>query len=130
MNTKLLLKVKAAILAEPRKFDIRHWFVKSDKSPCGTAACIAGHAVAIGRRYESLKSGLALVKNDWLHSTAQDIADDIMELTNDQSMRLFVLRGWPNSFHDDYIKAERNMRKRARIAAARIDHFIKTEDRE
>lgn len=43
MNTELLLKVKAAILAEPESFDMCAYFRREeDESECGTTACIAG----------------------------------------------------------------------------------------
>lgn len=54
MNTELLLKVKSAILAEPRKFTMSQWAGKDEDSPCGTSACIAGHAVAIERGVSKL----------------------------------------------------------------------------
>lgn len=47
MNTELLQRVKAAILAEPESFDMALYFDESENSPCGTVACIAGHALAI-----------------------------------------------------------------------------------
>lgn len=42
MNTALLLKVKAAILAEPLKFNMAMYFQSDDRSPCGTTSCIGG----------------------------------------------------------------------------------------
>src|SRR5207249_11499573 len=59
MNKELLLKVKEQILKEPRQFVIRAWYSKHpiDKDGslwvgvevpnCGTAACIAGWAIAL-----------------------------------------------------------------------------------
>ena len=52
-TVNLLRKVQKQILLEPRQFDIQHWFTMFPKNVtrvpnCGTAACIAGWAIAFG----------------------------------------------------------------------------------
>ena len=57
MNKEMLLKVKAAILAEPSRFAMNEWVVlphrdaedepitQEEFTDCGTVCCIAGHVV-------------------------------------------------------------------------------------
>lgn len=123
MNTELLLKVKAAILAEPLKFDMADWFTDDMESPCGTAACIAGHATAIACGAKSLQEG----KRYWF--------DELPNITGllgcdwDQKDRLCYVEQWPLIFIKRYRDAG-TREKRAQVAADRIDHFISTEGRE
>lgn len=123
MNTELLLKVKAAILAEPLKFDMCWWFLESDDSPCGTAACIAGHAVAIDQKFKTLKRGLKM--NDEVES----LAKNALMLTEVQSFRLFGVGYWPPEFEQKYFVAN-TPQEMAKVAADRIDHFIATDGEE
>lgn len=125
MNTELLLKVKAAILAEPLKFDMDTWFDESEDSPCKTTACIAGHALAIEEKRETLKPGLEYAYS----SKAGDIGQELLALDEDQRAVLFSIGGWPDKFQCAYARA-RNSKQRAKSAADRIDHFIATEGRE
>lgn len=126
MNVKLLLKVKAAILKEPRKFRMETFFSPSSKSPCGTTACIAGHALVIGRKWKSLKSGLRMVTrsdkgNLFFHQQgAADLGISIME-----AHALFYATSWPQPFRDQYYEAV-TKRQEAKVAARRIQHFIDT----
>jgi hypothetical protein len=43
MNTELMLKVRARILAEPRRVDMGEWINR--RWFCRTTACIAGHTI-------------------------------------------------------------------------------------
>lgn len=122
MNTKLLLKVKAAILAEPLKFDMSSYFRKKQESPCGTAACIAGHSIAISRKYKKLKAGLNII-------FGKNIAVKALDLDWYEADVLFYLSGWPSRFRQRYIKAE-TPEARSKAAADRIDHFIATGGQE
>lgn len=124
MNTKLLLKVKAAILAEPREFDMRLFFNRNADSQCGTSACIAGHAVAIG---EGLGLPEAQRKSGYFVET---IAAKLLDIGSQGADILFYCAAWPSSFGRAYVKAQGDPHERAQVAAKRIDWFIKTEGRE
>lgn len=125
MNTKLLLKVKATILAEPLKFDIQSWFDQNDESPCGTTACIAGHAIAISRGWKKLKKGLGTI----LRYSAGNEGQRVLDLNGNQRYILFNLEGWPIQYQNAYDRAKSPVGK-AQAAARRIDHFIKTKGHE
>lgn len=143
MNIDLLLKVKARILAAPSQFvmnisyanphtirDQRSLFGKAPSDDidrdtienCGTAACIAGWAVAITRD--------ANPKSMWdqyddLWDPVQSIAAAELGLEPRQCGNLFHISGWPRKFRERWYDAT-TLEHRALIAADRIDHFIAT----
>ena len=138
MNKTLLLKVKAAILAKPERFDMDNW--------CGTSHCIAGHAAVIAgwlkpnAAYEFLRRSWTpsanakaddcdpdVVASDGSHS-AEPFAR-LLRLDEDQAERLFYSEEWPTPFAEAYKNAT-GPGARAGIAADRIDHFIATDGRE
>lgn len=127
MNTKLLLKVKAAILAEPLKFDMAAWFAPEKKSPCGTTACIAGWAISLDRKWKRLKPGLSQMRHFYFRP--EKLAGEAIGIDFDQTERLFFRCNWPPGMSHAYVH-ETTARGRARIAARRIDHFIKTNGAE
>lgn len=140
MNTKLLLKVRGAILAEPEKFRMEWWFQEEPKSPCGTSACIAGHVLAISRNWKTLKRGVKFYKQSEHpdYDKENEITDEIRSIAvrelglsdYDHNIdNLFVSTVWPYEFRDRYHNA-RTAKQRAKVAADRIDHFIATEGRE
>lgn len=122
MNTRLLNQVANAILREPLKFDISTWVDEDDKSPCGTTACIAGHAVALSRGYQNLKPLFQLDKRDLI----QVFAQEKLGLTEAQSYRLFQRGLWPEEFADRS-RAAKDREEAADIAFWRIQAFIATE---
>jgi len=77
INRALLAETLAHIAANPDKWDQGAWVVESETSPCGTAACIAGHAV--------LNSGGVVFRHadgDWSDVVVpieDDPAEDIFE---------------------------------------------------
>lgn len=126
MNIPLLKKVRAAILAEPKKFNMSMWFQKDLKSPCGTTACIAGHAISISRRWSKLRTGLAKEAGPAVFDFNKE-AKRVLGIK--YSFALFRVDYWPNPFWKEYEHAITPL-QRARIAARRIDHFIKTKGAE
>lgn len=127
MNVKLLRKVKKHILEEPRRYDQDATVCTSQPgSPyegkhvypaCGTIACIGGWALVLSGKKNSSDLG---------------IARQLLDLDYEQADRLFGGIGggnWPELFDNAYLKAK-TLRGRVRVAARRIEHFIKTEGRE
>jgi hypothetical protein len=130
LNVKLLRKIQKHILAEPKRFIMAGFFehgkpgdfiwdyslAGSGFPDCGTAACIAGWAVkletgrfgqeaTIGRRAEKL------------------LGLDEATLQRDS---LFSVYSWPSKFGRPFREAA-DPAIRAKIACARIDHFIATK---
>lgn len=130
MNVKLLRKVKRHILAEPKRFVMWTWMAKkadartfnkftSDAhdnrsvsfAKCGTAACIAGWT--------------CILAGDGDPDDFEATAGGFLEINDAQRKRLFALDSWPTKFRAAYEKAV-SQRTFVRIAAQRIEHFIKT----
>jgi hypothetical protein len=142
MNVKLLRRIQKHILAEPKRFRMLDWIEKqtatdptyiADDSErvsfpkCGTVACIGGWAVLLSKKkpsrthYEGFRAAKLLGLNrphghlDRVRST--------------DSERLFFTEAWPIDFSMKFNRAK-TPEDRARIAAKRIDHFIKTKGAE
>lgn len=143
MNIPMLKKVRAAILKRPRQFEMSSFFCKSllfdtdgdrtePASHCGTAACIAGWAIHIQtglktpqQTAEHHKPLASVCPVDYYDEQgAMALGIDINE-----SRKLFYASAWPCRFGDKYYSAK-TATARAKIAAARINHFIKTKGRE
>jgi hypothetical protein len=131
INVELLEKVKAHILEEPRRFNMSLFVFnqgeiedlpKNERPPCGTMACIAGWAVM-------LADGPPAIINDDYYLTVEDRAVEVLGLNEEQVGALFYDPAWPEKYADAYENA-RTPRQRARVAARRIDHFIKTNGAE
>lgn len=135
MNVKLLRKVKKHILEEPKRLMMQGWRRKKshdrptvlavDKdgldenrpfARCGTAACIGGWACIIAK------------KEPEHYGDHFRVARKLLELTSLQASRLFAPSLWPGDFMAG--TTDDGKKKTAQIAAARIEHFIKTKGRE
>ena len=131
MNVKLLRKVARHILAEPKRYD-QNTIIRTGEPgegykdtkfpPCGTVACIGGWItlLAYKRRPRSLESlnfkrlaKIVGVKYEQIDKLCSYVWND-----NEDD-------GWPEKFRVAYERAT-TPRQRARIAANRIEHFIKT----
>lgn len=96
LNKALLRKVARHILEEPRRYDQTTFVrdVPTDRSPCGTQACIAGWAdhLANGRKLTEGMSQNAIRRR----------AKKALGLTEGEATRLFA------AFPDDYIGENEN----------------------
>lgn len=127
MNVKLLEKVKEAILAEPRQFVMGEYFVIDEglfdlgrEIPnCGTAACIAGWAVTLGRRFKNPARARRI-------PAVGEEAVKLLRLDEDGAFRLFLVGDWPWQYREAWSEAK-TAKARAKVAAKRIDHFIATD---
>ena len=108
-----------------------------DEWNCGTAQCIAGWACSLSklkwRPAESLKHVFCLQKGGYVGDVAARLLDLSVvvgadELTS-ESERLFFVKEWPPAFRRRFERA-RLRRRKAQIAAERIDHFIATNGAE
>lgn len=118
MNVKLLRKVKKHILEEPKRLMMGDWVTETKKSPCGTAACIGGWAVILSGKYRANMDA----------GDVQEEAKELLDVEGMESTRLFGPVWWPAKFRGGC--ADDGEEITAKIAAKRIDHFIKTEGRE
>lgn len=142
INVKLLRRVKALILEEPRRLDMGTWAhpadkrvqVEADRPPCGTVACIAGWAVID----DFVKVNGRMPDRDEIeeiYETADRKAAELLSLRQDQADRLFDtptgggFDEWPEDLAEAYVNAT-SPKERARVAAKRIERFIKTKGAE
>lgn len=122
MNVKLLRKVKKHILEEPKRLNMYEGLIADSSVPCGTAGCIAGWACVLDARISVPKAGF----EPW--GTISRQAKDALGLADDQAFRLFRSWMWPDKFASDFDEADKATQ--AKVTAARIDHFIKTNGEE
>lgn len=127
MNVELLRKVKKHILEEPKRLYMTSYmnFRKKDKigrpfPKCGTTACIAGWACILTIDMEP-----ALL---YASTSIGFEAQRLLDLSSDEKYRLFEPLGWPEQFKQG--ASGDGKKKTAEIAAARIEHFIRTKGRE
>lgn len=132
MNTRLLRRIQKHILAEPKRFimgDVvvhnapgemyREDGIERPFASCGTMACIAGWALLLSKNSSrdlddaARLLGLPQPADRWLC-----VGDN-----------LFYEGNWPIKYSVAWDKA-RTPRARARVAARRIDHLIKTKGAE
>ena len=131
LNVELLRKVQAQILKEPRQFLMELFFYSGpryrDLGPeevipnCGTAACIAGWAIAIDRQ---------MTPKEAHEATRYEEGDDTrrgaeaLRISRKQAETLFFTEYWPGEFRDRY-EDDQRPEARAKVAADYIDYFIK-----
>jgi len=127
---KMLREIKRRILAEPRQFDLHSWFFHDPEAipNCGTSACIAGWAITIAHNTNPEKASELIdakggPKDPFLEG------EQALGITDIQGYRLFLHENWPAPFDDQYQRYVRPLNK-AKVACARIDHFIKTNGQE
>lgn len=128
MNTELLEKVKAHILAEPCRLAMHLWreigkpgtmlhgFPISEDLPrempaCGTVACIAGWT-------------LELANSDAYGYGLPEAAAGLLEIERIEAASLFHVSNWPLFYRIRWLLS-RTLRGRAKITAQRIDAFIR-----
>lgn len=137
-NISLLRKIQKAILKYPNQFNMGWWFQECDSQGdpagrCGTAACIAGWAVALSRQFNGKK--LNVVKNKtW---DASEKAAELLKIPVERiwppggsvfgssKHPLFFTEQWPVRFRRQYKNAI-SAKEAAKAASDRIDYFIKT----
>jgi hypothetical protein len=140
-TVKLLRKIEAHMLEEPKRVDMCDWARPSNKPSCGTTACIAGWAILMSVPKKKL---LALSKanpgaSEWDYAKLAETKDienaarNKLKLTKQQANRLFipyqgypVIHGsWPELLWDKYMDAA-TPRRKAKVVVDRIERFIET----
>ncbi len=131
MNIPLLKEIQAAILEEPKRFQMSWWIEESNETPCGTAACIAGHAVIINEvriLQKTLKDFHVIKKIAHQLIYVEENARVLLDISREQSARLFLLDRWPWKYKNRYASSDQI--GRAQVACARIEFFILTEGKD
>ena len=136
---KQLRKLEKYILAEPRRFNMRAWVeghatsvFRRQKPPCGIVGCLGGNAIVM-EGHDLTYDDSRRVLIDGRMTSVEPMARRILGLDLDQADRLFYVHSmqpaakyaWPEKFDKAYRKAG-SMKARARVAVARIEHFIAT----
>jgi len=159
MNIELLLQIKERILAEPAQFVMGDVFlsdvgrayedrgdIRRESIPhCGTAACIAGWAIALHEQTDPKTARTLMRKRTGPGSAAtwDALAVSVLGLTpsarwadggkgGGQRDALFFVSGWPRDLQERWDEAadgaeddpQAALETRAQIAAERIDRFI------
>ena len=144
LNKKLLRKISKHILAHPKNLDMGVFYdvepVKG-KNMCGTIACVAGWAVALGAKGYDVELEHKIkrinafdpelhpeeLSNEISSIDFEDDARQILGLTDNQAEYLFHVGNWPEEFAVKYNAAYRKGRlaEAAKITVARIEHLIK-----
>lgn len=124
MNVKLLRKVKRHILEEPKRFVMST--VNTHGEPgtptglggmfprCGSAACICGWVCSLSGK-------------PWSNAY-YETARKLLGIPLSTAEKLFDPGSWPSEFEGGL--TDDGKLKTAKVAAARIEHFIKTDGRE
>ena len=141
MNIKKLKKLKAWILAEPRRYNQKWWIfgkhsnvVQEQKPPCGTAACLAGNACLM-EGYVPVPEYLGQERMDWVsldNGPRIDVgvaAEKILGMKG-KGNKLFSAdcQGWSEKARQAYLVAK-TPQQRADAAAMELDRLIKLNSR-
>lgn len=148
MNVKLLKRVRRHILAEPKRLcmatglmlkkgNVGNTGIKITKMPsCGTVACIAGWAVLLSqetRKWKVRKIARTLTEKNGREKNWTSLsykAKTLLELTNTEAAELFeagpFVSSWPYEWREKLEATYPGTRAYARVVAAYITHFIKT----
>lgn len=128
---KLLKHVKKVILEHPEKY-------RQDVYNCGSACCIAGHVVMEGiprtmldvrREYGSYEPYVLDEIQQWDLLAMQLLVGNKSDHYFDAYVNLFSgdpENYWPEPFATQWRLAAVDQTKQAKIAARRIDYFIRT----
>jgi hypothetical protein len=155
VKVELLREVRKQILAAPERFYMGNWMTQWEANIsgdlCGTACCIGGWAGVLSGlmkkkatdvdTVESLtrKGRLLASRSNAFYDCDDDdtailsehkLYREALKLDEDQANRLFYEHKWPAQFKMNFKDAPWGSKARARIAAKRITHFIKTKGTE
>jgi hypothetical protein len=127
MNTELLQKIKQKIIENPKDLEMGVWV-------CDSQACIAGWAGKLsGVPFpDSTYQHLVLAEADFEQEfkiSAKMKGAELLDLTEEQASRLFLLQNWPDTDRIAYNNSESPQCK-VRATCARIDRFISTDGQE
>jgi len=95
-NRKLLLKTARRITKVPESYNQHEWVMDSDRSPCGTVACLAGEIIICSE--PTVKKGVERLKD--IYHGEGSVATEAIELTgldeDDEDALFYSPKTWPN----------------------------------
>jgi hypothetical protein len=133
MNLKLLRKVKAHILAEAERLNMKEWVTMRKFRPsvdefdkdqphygsCNTAACIGGWGFLLTYGPRATRKKIA---DDDLDETEMR---GLFGLDSEQAVQLFYVDSWPEDLQKAWEETgPKAFKARAKIVAKRIERFI------
>src|SRR5689334_13988853 len=77
LNIELFKKIRERIATIPESYNQRSWITTNKKSPCGTAACLAGEAIICAA--PSIETGITELRQLW-EECETDIPEKAAEL--------------------------------------------------
>lgn len=146
MNVRLLRRIEREIKKEPRRFNMNDWvdtnasesLAKKFVPPCNTTACIAGWATLLSHKYKKDDApDLPLPKTfrqkaehlQEISEYYEGVGQQALALTENQALNLFFVDYWPEPYQTEH-RFAKTPEGKAKVAIARIEHFIKTKGRE
>lgn len=137
MNYELLRQVRDAITDESNGFYMGSWFsAPRDPNVCGTAACIAGHAIAIAKdidlRSKSVDAAEAAAFDGDGYGY-ETLAGALLGMTPDQTHRLFYMHNWDTDLRDPVYDARTTTEARTlerKGAVEMIDRIMRDQNLE
>lgn len=138
LNVKLLRKIQAHILEEPKRLNMLDWDkTEGDrpedmKPPCNTVGCIAGWACHLTDKRPKTPNGFVRLVAEVLGLGLTDkYYYDFLHFSRGPAAKLFIPDRWPKRYKSSLDKLRREftpkaMLQKAKITVKRIDHFIKT----
>jgi len=121
VTISLLRRVKRKILSKPKSFDMDSWASPDSNVECGTTGCIAGWVVMlthpdVQEQVKHYDDGLV----EWENRAIKEL-----RISQTQAHSLFHDEDWPERYKEKFYDAF-SAKERARVAANRIEHFIRT----
>lgn len=140
LNIELFKKIRQRIAEIPESYDQDYWVEDSAESPCGTVACLAGHAIicdaptiergisdlhrlkqrdplkAVPRRAAKLL-GLTGSWTKYVDTSSESAGGETIIFDSDAA-------GWPEPFQSDFQMA--GGRGKSQVAVRYLDHIIST----
>jgi len=136
LNVKLLRQAAKNIVAEAEHFDMNSWVEAEDI--CDTTCCIAGRIVCDSvwaepeNKAKSVEEVIYMVQEvEYGHehhpkfSDVRSYAQELLGISEECGENLWFVENWPEPFMSEHRRAKTRLAK-AKVAAARIEHFIAT----
>lgn len=121
MDKKIVRKMIKRIESVPESYDQSVFYIEeSNRSPCGTVACLAGEAVICSAK--TVEAGIKLAFEDL--GRLLDRADKVLGLPPDHSVFAANGRGWPEPHRSNFAKATTG-KARSQVAVAYLKEALK-----
>lgn len=121
MDKKIVRKMIKRIESVPESYDQSVFYIEeSNRSPCGTVACLAGEAVICSAK--TVEAGIKLAFEDL--GALLDRADKVLGLPPNHAVFAANGGGWPEPHRSNFTKAAPG-KARARVVVAYLKEALK-----